>query len=354
MKLLIGASSSKIFHLKEFANALEDIGIKTKVVLDTDYSDGYPSRKFSHWFNKDQKFKKLIKEFQPDVIFIDRQRHFGLSAIKSKIPLIVHLRGDFWTEIKIAKETIYKTFPKNIVIKSWEKFGEKCFKNSIAIIPICKYLQNITKKYYTDKETFVMYQGIDASKWFHEDGMELKHPCVGLLQGAVIGDKIKEILILEKVLSDLPDVTFYWAGDGPFRKEILKKLEKYKNFKWLGALDYPDKVRKYLSEIDIYALISGLDMSPLSLLEAQLMEKPVIATNVGGIPELMINEKTGFLIERGDTDEIKKKILELLSDNKKTIEMGKEGRKYVEENFNWGKIAEKFSRELTNLLKNKN
>ena len=354
MKLLIGASSSKIFHLKEFANALENIGIKTKVVLDTNYSDGYPSRKIFHWFNKDQKFKKLIEEFQPNVIFIDRQRHFGLSVIKSKIPLIVHLRGDFWTEIKIAKKTIYKTFPKSIVIKSWEKFGERCFKNSIAIIPICKYLQNITKKHYTNKDTFVMYQGIDPSKWFHEDGMELKHPCVGLLQGAVIGDKVKEMLTLENVLNDLPDITFYWAGDGPFRKEILEQLGKYKNFKWLGTLDYPDKVRKFLSEIDIYALISGLDMSPLSLLEAQLMEKPVIATNVGGIPELLINGKTGYLVERGDTDEIKKRILEFLSDNKKTKEMGKEGRKYVEENFNWEKIAEKFSRELTNVLKNKN
>ena len=50
MKILIGGSSSKIFHLKEFANSLEKIGITTKVVLDVDYSDGYPSRKVSKWF----------------------------------------------------------------------------------------------------------------------------------------------------------------------------------------------------------------------------------------------------------------------------------------------------------------
>ena len=49
MRILIGGSSSKLFHLKEFANALEKLGIKTKVVLDIDYSDGYPSRKISHW-----------------------------------------------------------------------------------------------------------------------------------------------------------------------------------------------------------------------------------------------------------------------------------------------------------------
>jgi len=81
MRILIGGSSSKINHLKEFANYLEKIEITTKVVLDIDYSDGYPSRKISKWFKNNNQFKKLINEFKPDFIFIDRQRHFGLSAI---------------------------------------------------------------------------------------------------------------------------------------------------------------------------------------------------------------------------------------------------------------------------------
>ena len=80
-------------------------------------------------------------------------------------------------------------------------------------------------------------------------------------------------LSLEKVLEKLPNVKFYWVGDGPFRKEILSRLEKYKNFEWLGILEYPNKVRKYLSEIDIFALVLGLDMLPLTILEAQLMNK---------------------------------------------------------------------------------
>ena len=146
---------------------------------------------------------------------------------------------------------------------------------------------------------------------------------------------------------------FYWVGDGPFRKEILSRLEKYKNFEWLGALEYPNKVRKYLSEIDIYALVSGLDMSPLTLLEAQLMQKPVIATNVGGIPELMINEKTGFLIEKGDSENLIKKISELLSDTKKAKNMGSEGRKFVSDNFSWDIIAKKFSTDIKQLLNKK-
>lgn len=78
-------------------------------------------------------------------------------------------------------------------------------------------------------------------------------------------------------------------------------MDKYKNFKWLGALQYPDQVRQYIASIDVYALPSGIDMSPLTLQEAQLMKKPVIATAVGGIPELMKDGETGFLIEKDDS-----------------------------------------------------
>ncbi len=56
-------------------------------------------------------------------------------------------------------------------------------------------------------------------------------------------------------------------------------------------------------------------MSPLTLQEAQLMEKPVIATNVGGIPELMKNNETGYLVEKENTDDLIKKISSLLEDD---------------------------------------
>ena len=349
MKLLIGASSSKIFHLNEFAKELNNHGIITKVVFDTDFSDGFPSRKIKHWIKPKNTFKKLIKEFKPDIILVDRQRHFGLDTIKEKIPLIIHLRGNYWEEIKTARKTIYKSLPKKIALNTWEKIGEQCFQGAEIIVPICNYLNEVTKQKIPNKKTFVMHQGIDPANWYNVKGMKLEHPCVGLLQGAVIWNKAKELLILEKVLEKLPNVKFYWVGDGPFRKEIMIKLKKYKNFEWLGPLEYPNKIREYLSEIDIYALISGLDMSPLTLLEAQLMKKPVIATNVGGVSELMIDKKTGFLIEKGNSDELIKKIEEFLNDPKKCQEMGIQGRKFVEDNFSWKVITQKFIDDLKNI-----
>ena len=342
LRLLIGGSSTFLFHLKEFSDTLNRLGVESKLVFDADYSDGFPSRKIRHWLKPKKTFKKLIEEFKPDIILVDRQRHFGLDAIKEKIPLIIHLRGNYWKEMKTARKTIYKSLPKQVALNAWEKIGEECFKGAEIIVPICKYLDEITKKKLKNKNTFVMYQGIDPSKWYNTNGIKLEHPCVGLLQGAVIWDKTKELLILENVLEKLPNVKFYWVGDGPFRKEIMAKLEKYKNFEWLGALEYPNKVREYLSEIDMYALISGLDMSPLTLLEAQLMKKPVIATNVGGISEIVENNKTGILIPPEDPKKMIKVINELLADDILMKTLQNNGFKFITQNFSWAKLLPKY------------
>ena len=148
MKLLIGASSSKIFHMQEFAGKLEEKGIETKLVLDSDFADGFPSRKIKNWFSSNEKFKKLIKDFKPDVIFVDRVRHFALETSKTDIPLVIHLRGDHWAEITMARETLYKSMPKKFAINKWDEIGEDCFKNSRLILPICNHLTKITKERY--------------------------------------------------------------------------------------------------------------------------------------------------------------------------------------------------------------
>ena len=346
MKLLIGASSSKIFHLEEFAKKLKKYDVEAKVVFDADYADGFPNKKISKWFSSNKKFKKLVSEFEPDVIFVDRTRHFALEASKTDIPLIIHLRGDHWAEIIMAKETLYKSGGRKIAINKWEEMGEECFKNSKLILPICNHLSKITKERYSGKSVETMYQAINYDNWFHEKGIELEHPCVGILQSATIWEKTKEMKILPKVLEKMPDVHFYWAGDGIYRDEVLPLLEKYKNFHWLGSLEYPEKVREFLTEIDVYALISGIDMSPLTLQEAQLMEKPVIATNVGGIPELMKDGETGFLIEKGNSVDLFEKLSLLVNNLEKSKEMGKKGRDFIKDNFNLDKICNDFLNHL--------
>tara|TARA_Y100000817_G_scaffold115391_1_gene90428 strand:- start:757 stop:1044 length:288 start_codon:yes stop_codon:yes gene_type:complete len=87
-------------------------------------------------------------------------------------------------------------------------------------------------------------------------------------------------------------------------------------------------------------------MSPLTLQEAQLMEKPVIATNVGGIPELMENGKTGFLVEKGNPKDLLEKLSILFNNLENSKEMGRKGREFIKNNFNLDKICNDFLNHL--------
>ena len=343
MKILIAyGSKGKFFHLKEFGEALQKLGVEYKLVKDTDYCRGFPSKNIKDWFIGRKSFKKLIKDYNPDVIFVDRQNIFGVESIKTKIPTFVLLRGHFWQEQIWAKKTIYKKPLMRLVLWLRNKIAEKCFENATAIFPICEYLIDIIKIHHPKQNTHVFFEGIDKSKWHHCDGMELKHPCVGLLQDANWWGKTKEMLVLKKVLKELPEINFYWAGDGPYREKIIAELDEFENFNWIGRLEYPDKVRDFLSNIDIYALITGMDLAPLTLKEAQLMEKPVIATDVGGVKEMMVNEKTGFLVRENHPEDIIEKIKFFIKNQEKAMEMGKNGSIFIDETFNWNKIAENF------------
>jgi len=72
------------------------------------------------------------------------------------------------------------------------------------------------------------------------------------------------------------------------------------------------------------------------------MERPVVATRIGGIPEVVIDKKTGFLVAEGDYKGWIEKIRLLVDDKKLAIEMGKAGRQFIIENYNWGIVAKRF------------
>jgi len=349
LRIIFAIDKSRFDYLLPLTNFLSKNNIECKIINDLDiYDNSLFSKKILRWLYTPSKFKQIINNYLPDFIFTERTSHFSSLVLKTNIPLIIFIRGNMWIESEIAKKTIHTSITKKIELDLKNRITEKCFKNkSTIILPICNYLTEIIKNRYPKKNIKTFYQGIEVDFWKPLSSKNnLIHPCVGLLQGAHIWGKAQEMLTLEKVLKEFPKITFYWAGDGPYAEKILSVLKKYPNFKWLGNLDYPNKVKEYLDEIDIYALISGMDMSPHTVLEASMMEKPVIATNVGGIPELMKDNETGFLVEKGNHEQIIEKISFLLENPEIAGKMGIAGRKFIEENFSWEKIAKEFLKSL--------
>ena len=360
MKVLIASGATggtskgsvgKYYHLKDLGDALSRFDIECKLVRETDYVVGFPTKQLGKYFSSKKKFKKLINDFKPDAVLVDRQSSFGLEVIKNEIPLFTILRGLHWSEIEFAKETIYTNFLMRKILDMRAEISEKVFSGATAILPICEYLIDKIKEHHPKQNTEVFVEGVDSTKWYKQKGMELKHPCVGLLQDANWWGKTKEMLTLEKVIEKMPDVNFYWAGDGQYKNKILSVLGKFDNFHSLGSLQYPDKVREYLSEIDVYALITGMDLAPLTLKEAQLMEKPVIVSNVGGNPEMMLDKKTGFLVEEGNDNELFEKISLLLNDEQLCLEQGSNGRNFIIKKFSMDESAKNFIRILNTYVK---
>jgi hypothetical protein len=216
--------------------------------------------------------------------------------------------------------------------------AEKVFAGATAILPVCNHLTGIIKEHHPQQSIEVYVEGVNNARWYKQDGMQLKHPCVGCLQDANWWRKTR----LEKVIERMPEINFYWVGDGQYKDKILSVLEKFDNFHWLGSLQYPDQVREYLTEIDVYALI---------MKEAQLMEKPVVATNVGGNPEMMVDKKTGFLVEEGNADDLFEKLTILFENKEMSIENGSNGRKFIEEKFSMDASAKNFIRILDSYVK---
>ena len=85
-----------------------------------------------------------------------------------------------------------------------------------------------------------------------------------------------------------------------------------------------------------------MDTTPLSCREAMAMQNPIVATKVGGIPEMVYDNETGFLIAEGDYNKWIEKLSLLINDKELSQKIGNKARKLVIEKFNWDTVAKKF------------
>jgi len=144
---------------------------------------------------------------------------------------------------------------------------------------------------------------------------------------------------IPSVLKEYSNVKFVISGKGFKQKEeSLKKLAKQLDIEdhvtFLGYV--PDgKLPNLYSSSDIFVLPAIYENFPFAILEAQSTGLPVISTKVGGIPEFLVDNENGFLIDPGDPTQLTQRLLTLLQDPKLAKEMGDRGRRLIEEKFDW-------------------
>jgi glycogen(starch) synthase len=149
---------------------------------------------------------------------------------------------------------------------------------------------------------------------FSEIGLKQGVPLLGYFGRLDIKEKGVDILLdaLEKVADKIPSVFLILAGNG-IDENILKEtaLKKKLPAMFLGNLD---NIWNYLNSCDIVILSSRVDPLPLVMIEAGFLCKPFIGANVDGIAETIKDHVTGILFTKGNADDLKNKIIELLTD----------------------------------------
>lgn len=146
------------------------------------------------------------------------------------------------------------------------------------------------------------------------------------------------------------------GGRGPLKSKYEKIINYYSLESFVDFLGYikDEEISSYYSEADIFVLPSIIDDRGdteglgVVLLEANACQTPIIGSRVGGIPDIIQDGVNGLIVKQKNAADLAKKIIKLANDKKLRIEMGENGRKIVEEYFNWDSI----SKQIINIYKN--
>ena len=170
-------------------------------------------------------------------------------------------------------------------------------------------------------------------------------------------DFIYAPLDIEK-FKDLPTVTkkekqIIYIGRDSYEKgiDLLKEVEKGIDANFVYCTDLPWKEAMIkLKESNILVIPSRMESIPQVIKEAFYLKIPIIATNVGGIPELITHEETGILIPPNNTKKLKESILNLLENNELSEKISNNGYDFVVNNLTWEVLLPKYVKFYRDLM----
>ena len=285
---------------------------------------------------------------------------------------IVHARSraPAWSCLfatKITRRKFVTTFHGTYNFKnSLKKYYNSVMLKSDLIIAGSNFIfshinENYSKYLDLNKKFLVIFRGInteyfnpnkihqsDEKKLISQWNINKERPLI-LLPGRLTSWKGQEMFIeaLNLVNKEMPDQPFSAVilGSDQGRKVYKKKLSRLvEQYRLNNQVQFFDKCELMPLAYKISDIIVSASIEPEAFgrvsVEAQSMEKPIIASNIGGSNETIVNDKTGFLFEAGKPEELSKKIIHALNLDESTLKfIGIEGRKNVIKKFNIEKMC---------------
>ncbi len=216
----------------------------------------------------------------------------------------------------------------------------------------------ITRQKINPEKVSVIWNGIDVDSFQSHKGVRLKEQA-GLGGKFIIGsvarlvpvkDHTTLISAFEIVKKKIPNAHLLLVGDGPLRGELEKIIAQKGFAQDVFITGYLKDVRRFLSLIDVFVLSSLSEGLSLSLIEAMAAEKPIVATAVGGNPEVISHGKTGFLVQPRNPSEIASAILRLATDSSLRHSFGIHGLKTAKEQFDLDMMVQRYQKIYKGLL----
>lgn len=145
-----------------------------------------------------------------------------------------------------------------------------------------------------------------------------------------------------RVLRRVPDARFHIVGDGPRRQELERLASVLRISGQVRFFGRCDRVPKVLGESDIFAFPSFMEASPNAVLEAMAAGLPVVATRVGGVPEIIDHDRNGLLVAPRDDRALAAALLRLIDRPTLATRLGHAARRTVETRFSFDRMAGEF------------
>jgi len=317
-------------------------------------------------------FQKWIKELFDTIQFnkIDLIHVCDYEYLTSTLPIFIKRKHRNIPTVIVNDALIgignysFNSLPMDLLSKTYTyTLGMKILNSYDKIIFLYSKIAEQAKKLGLNEEKIrIIPNGIDVQeildiqKRLNTASIRKKYGIaeneqVILYVGRLIKMKRVEIIIkvIKKLLKKNLKVKGLIVGDGPQRTKLEEMARPIShNIKFTGYLS-EEKFECY-HIADLFILPSISEGLPTVLLEAALFGLPIIATNIHGIPDIVIHGKTGFLIDKWDYDKYAEYTEYLLMNQSLAKEMGENARKHVASNFSWNKVVKKYEKVYSEMM----
>jgi glycosyltransferase involved in cell wall biosynthesis len=308
-----------------------------------------------------KKIKTIIREFNPDIVHTHASKAGALgrrAAVSCNVPIIVHtFHGHvFHSYFGKIKTAVFKNIERYLARKSTRIIAiseiqkkELCEIHKIAskgkttVIPLGFDLDIFQKNYEVNRSNTRTKYDIDENT--------VAIAIVGRL--TAIKDHFFFLDVIEELnLQSDKKVKIFIVGDGDMKSEIEERLiPMQKRGIQISLTSWIYDIAEFNAGMDIMCLTSKNEGTPVSLIEAQASNIPVISTEVGGVADIVAENETGFIIPRNNKSEFVSKLKLLVENDELRLKMKKKGWQNVHQKYSYQRLVKNMEAFYQSLLK---